>query len=324
MHCGQVVGQMKAMPQGQPNPQHMTGAMAAPVFPAPGVHSGKRTTWMAIATALVLVLAVFFGLRAAGVLKVGGSNPKLEALQANGRNDRLGILQSDATNPSVQTLQAQGSDPNLNTLKAQGSDPQTPLFTSQGSAGPAVMEKTAEKVAMPDDIRKWLEHLERIEKRKNELSMKQVADMMVLMQKMKVMGGDLGSLLNDEDTPPPTEQAQSSFNDLKPEWSKLIADFQSYPPPAECKPIADDYYRALSEVPGMMSDIADILTNAASDPSTALQKAYKLQNTSATVIDKYFGQTDTEVGDICRKYETSKWFSIKTDVGGGLMSKFGF
>jgi len=308
-----------AQPQGQP---YMAGAMAAPAFPAPS--SSRRTTWLAVGTALAMVLAIFFGLRAAGVLKMGAANPKLQTLQANGKDGNLDILKANSTDPNMQTLKAEGSDPNLNTLKANAADGQTPLFRAEGSNGPSVMQQTAERIKMPDDIRKWLEHLERIEKRKNDLAMQQVANMMVLMQKMKVLGGDLGALTDpDSEATSPTDTAQSEFKDLTPEWNKLISDFQAYPPPAECKPIADDYNHALNEIPGMMADITDLLKTAASDPQNALTKAYKLQNTSSNGIDKYLGRTDDGVGDICRKYETSKWFSIKTDVGGGLMSKFG-
>jgi hypothetical protein len=174
-------------------------------------------------------------------------------------------------------------------------------------------------------VRKWLEHLEQIEKRKNDLSMKQLAQMAVLMQQMKVLGGDMSLLNPDDDSPSntPSGTAKQSFDQLRPEWNQLITDFRSYPPPTECRPIADDYNRAISEIPGMNSDLASILEGASADPSTALEKAMKLQNTSSNVIDKYLGSTDSKVGDICRKYETRKWFDIKSDVGGGLLGKFG-
>jgi len=293
------------MPQGQP----YNGAAA---FPNPYAGSGKRTTWIAVGTALAIVIAAFVGLRAAGVLKVGATDPKLESLKAEGNDAAQDILK------------ANGQDPKQDILRAEGNDPKTPLLTAQGSTGPATLDRPATRIAMPDDIRKWLEHLERIEKRKNDLSLKQVANMMVLMKQMQVLGADPSALLDeDSDSTPPADKARGEFNDLKPEWNQLIRDFQSYPPPAECKPIADNYSRAINEIPGMMSDIADILQNAASNPQDALQKAYKLQNTSANVIDKYLGETDSGVGAICSKYDTSKWFSIKTDVGGGALMKFG-
>lgn len=250
-----------------------------------------------------MILALFFGLRASGLLQFGAKNPNLA------------------------TLKAEGSTPVQDLLRAEGSNPEIPLLKAEGSQGPTALNIPAQRTEMPDDIRKWLEHLERIEKRKNDLSMKQLSQMAVLMQQMKVLGGGMGVLNEEEggyggDTGP-SETAKVSFDAMRPEWNQLISDFRSYPPPAECRPIADDYYRAVSEIPGINSDLAGILENVASDPAAALEKAMKLQNTSATVIDKYLGASDGRVADICRKYETRKWFDIKSDVGGGLMGKFG-
>lgn len=280
----------------------------APAFSSSSAASSKKTTWIAIGTALAMVIALFVGLRAGGLLGFGASSPKIENLKAEGNM------------PVQDLLKAEGQTPQTDLLKAEGSAPPTPPSTGV----------TAQQVAMPDDVRKWLEHLERIEKRKNDLSMKQLSQMAVLMQQMKVLGGGMGLLNEDEggsggDTGP-SETAKTSFDALRPEWNQLIADFRSYPPPAECRPIADDYYRAVSEIPGMNSDLADILSSIAGNPenaASALERVMKIQNTSANVIDKNLGSTDSRVGDICRKYETRKWFDIKTDVGGGLMGKFG-
>jgi hypothetical protein len=274
---------------------HCGQSLAAAPKPAPSTfvippkNDSKKLTWIAVGTAFALLLALFFGLRGMGLLQFGAKNPELA------------------------------------TLRAEGQNPTVPLLRAEGSQGPATLQQPATKIEMPADVRKWLEHLEQIEKRKNDLSMKQLAQMAVLMQQMKVLGGDMSLLNPDDDSPSntPSGTAKQSFDQLRPEWNQLITDFRSYPPPTECRPIADDYNRAISEIPGMNSDLASILEGASADPSTALEKAMKLQNTSSNVIDKYLGSTDSKVGDICRKYETRKWFDIKSDVGGGLLGKFG-
>lgn len=313
MHCGQRFAPatpVMAPVQGQV--PMMQGA--APAFPNPNINS-KKTTWVAIITALAMILAIFFGLKASGILQFGAKNPRIEALKAEGN-----------LTPQ-ELLKAEGQDPNIPLLRAEGQDPTIPLLRAEGSQGPPALSHSAQRTEMPADIRRWLEHLEAIEKRKNDISMKQLAQMTVLMQQMKVLGGGMGLLNEDEggyggDTGP-SETAKTSFDAMRPEWNQLITDFKSYPPPAECKPIADDYSRAITEIPGMNSDLADILAGVANDPAAALEKVMKIQNTSSNVIDKYLGATDSKVGDVCRKYETRKWFDIKTDVGGGLMGKFG-
>jgi hypothetical protein len=276
MHCGQSLA-VAVAPTG-----------AAPAFPTP-TRDSKKVTLIAAGTALALLLAVFLGLRASGLLQFGAKNPKLE------------------------------------TLSAQGAQPGNPLLRAEGTSGPATLNQPATRVEMPPDVRAWLEHLERIENRKNELSLKQLSQMAVLMQQMKVLGGAMGLLNPDSEAEDssPSDTARASFDQLRPDWTQLIADFQSKAPPAECKPIADDYLRAISEIPGMNSDLAAVLEGASTDPAKALEAAMNLQNKSGGVIDRYLGETDGKVADICRKYETRKWFSIKSDVGGGLMGKFG-
>lgn len=267
---------------------------------------------------MALVLAIFFGLQASGILRFESNTPKIDNLKAEG-----GV-------PSQDLLRAEGGAPASEPLKAQGEAPAGIPLKAEGSAPAAPITQHAENVTMPDDIRKWLEHLERIEKRKNDLTIRQLSQMAVLLQQMKVLGGGMG-LLNEEEggyggDTGPSETAKNSFDTLRPEWNQLIADFRGYPPPAECRPIADDYYRAVSEIPGMNADLAGILESIAGSPENAagaLEKVMKLQNTSKNVIDKYLGETDDKVGSVCRKYETKKWFDIKSDVGGGLMGKFG-
>jgi hypothetical protein len=311
MHCGQGVAAQPAASQpvaaaSKPMAAAPMMGRPAPAFPTPNAPSSKKTTVIAIGTALAMVLALFFGLRATGLLRFGASTPKID------------------------NLKAEGNIPNQDLLRAEGQAPDNNLLKAEGSTSAAPVARHAEQIVMPDDIRKWLEHLEKIEKRKNDLSMKQLSQMAVLMQQMKVLGSGMG-ILNEEEggfggDTGPSETAKGSFDALRPEWNQLIADFRSYPPPAECRPIADDYFRAVSEIPGMNSDLAGILESIAGNPenaASALEKAMKIQNTSANVIDKNLKETDNKVGDICRKYETRKWFEIKTDVGGGLMGKFG-
>ena len=77
----------------------------------------------------------------------------------------------------------------------------------------------------------------------------------------------MGLLNGEDEDSAPSDTAKQSFDDLRPEWNQLIADFRSYPPPAECRPIADDYNRALSEIPGINADLAQILSGASQDPA---------------------------------------------------------
>ena len=113
--------------------------------------------------------------------------------------------------------------------------------------------------------------------------------------------------------------------DLKPEWGQLLDDYIAYPPPQECKPLGQEYYRALNEIPASMNDILEVLQSATSgDPSAAIDRLMQMQNSSFQNIDVRLRNSDDELSKICAKYETPKWFSIKGDSGGGTLSLPGF
>src|SRR5215475_10775885 len=148
MHCGQSMampGQVATAPRQMPQ--------AAPAFPNPVAANRSKTTWMAIATAFALVLAIFFGLRASGLLRFGSQSPKLDAMKA------------------------QGSNPGIDSLKAQGQVGDIPILSAQGSSAGAVLEKQAQQIAMPEDIHNWLAHLEKCELKKRALARKQDSEL---------------------------------------------------------------------------------------------------------------------------------------------------
>lgn len=248
----------------------------------------RQKKFLGVAVGVCAVVAIILGLGATGVLKLWGPEQ------------------------SSKTLAARGAPPN-NVLRAQ-------------AAPPAAVTKE-EVPVMPDDVRKWLEHLEKCEAQKVEISLKQQAEMTKFGQMVSALGSGIG-LMNpydqteDGDVKSPDKVTQGKFLDLKPDWEKLIDYFHSFPPPAECVPIASDFDRSLSEIPGMTDDIADVLNTVQSDPSAALVKINTLKSKSYNDIDRYFARCDERVADICKKYQTRKWFNIKSDVSGaGSMVK---
>ena len=251
----------------------------------------RRQTVSWIIGIIVCLVAAWIGLTAAGVLKLNRSTP-----------------------PS-------------GTLQARGDVPNTVLEKPAVTPGP-VLEKTAERPEMPADVEAWLKHLQETERRKVELTGDQTAEVTVFMQKNSVLGAGMG-LMDPYDQSEgsagdkePSSYTKGKILDLRPQWEDLITFFNSVPPPDECRPIADDYNRALNEIPGMMGDLGEMLNGVANDPQKALEQAKKMQNGSYSGIDRYFARTDQKLGDICSKYQKTKWFNIATDVAaGGMLSK---
>jgi len=253
----------------------------------------RRTIFLAVAVAICAVAATFFGLFASGALRMGAEAPPAKSLQAKGAAPDPGILQKLETPP------------------------------------PPSLQKTAEAPAqMPADVEAWLKHLEKCEQMKVEITGDQQAEMLVFLQRSMALGAGMGLQDPYDQSGPgggdqdPGTYTQGKILDLRPRWNELIQFYYSYPPPEECQPLADDFGRAINEIPGMMGDLGDVLNSIATSPEEALKQAQKLRNTSHEGIDRYFARADQKLGEICSKYNRNKWFNIKSDVGSnGIFSK---
>jgi len=198
---------------------------------------------------------------------------------------------------------------------------------------PTLMADSKAPITMPPNIHDWLEHLRRIEERKNKLTAEQVASLKMFMTKYEALGPAAGLLSqsgDDEDMTNPTAPFTEKTTDLVAPWKQLIKDYQAVPPPPECQRLADEYYAGLNEVPAQMSDVQSIINsiNPGNDSAAntgendankdALSKAYASQGKSED-IDAHFNSSDSLLGDVCNQYNTNKWFSISHDIGGGAL-----
>ncbi|MFZ4506926.1 MAG: hypothetical protein ACOYON_04425 [Fimbriimonas sp.] len=268
------------------------GAPAGGLTTAFDEQQRKQKTIYAIIGTVAMLAIVLLALNAAGILRLGASQPEDPALKR--------VAKAPA-----------------------------PALVKQSETPPPALEKVAERAVMPPEVRAWLEHLEKTEKQKIEISIQQIADMAAFMPMLQTLGSGIGQLdpydqSTGEEGKSPDAVTHGKFRDLKPQWEQLIVFFQSVPPPDDdCRLIAEDYSRALSEIPGMTSDIGDVLNDVQSDPGGALAKVSKMKQQSYGGIDRYFEQSDVRLGEICRKYNERKWFNIRTDVGGGMFGSLG-
>lgn len=210
--------------------------------------------------------------------------------------------------------------------------PQTALKT-QATAPPPVLEKAAQvPEGMPPEVRDWLEHLRRIEIRKNELHAQMLGQMMVFKEMIPLAilqpFLDEANGMESGEIKDPRTLTGETIKDLSPDWSQLRQDFVDYPPPPECQSLADDYDRGLSEVGAAVHDIYRIMSKvqegSAESASQAVSDLVAMQGGSAGQIDQYFRQADEKLGGICNQYNVNKWFAISPDMPGGMLSKPGF
>lgn len=323
MHCG---ADLRALTQGQPpqgqpvrsqpgnnptggyqppNPQptHRTGASMPPgAGPARQVSAvdaafaqaqTKKRNIAIAAGAGALVLALLIG-----------------AIATN-------FLNRTATQPAETVLQRQAKPPE-------------PMLDKTATPPPPVLEKeaVAPKV-MPDDVRRWLEHLEETEKRRERLVMEQFGSLTSLVPEMQ-MGIDVNTLKaladgneSESEMKLGPDNLGTETNAMKAKWDELKAFYRTPLPPQECLAVANTYWGALDEASAIMDDLFTTLSGWKTDPQGTVKALQKTLNTSTT-IDRAGQQTDDLVKQICEKYETKKWFEIKSDIKmPGLFGKMG-
>lgn len=254
----------------------------------------KKKAWIFALIGALAVLALFGGLFASGALRFGARQEPTAVLQTTGKAA-------------------------------------PPALAVTGKAPPPQLQAQGKKIYMPDDVRAWLEHLERIEKRRMDMSHEQVAkamEMLVALQAggtMEMLNGLLEEAAGGEEvkTPGPVKETMGAAQSIRDKWQRLTADFNSVQPPAECVPVRNEYDVTLRETGAMIGDIIGAVEGATDNRESALASLMKMRGKSSG-IDKSAIKTDDLVQGICDKYETRKWFKVTADVGGGLLSRGGF
>jgi len=268
--------------------------------PPRSVPAGQNRLWIWLLVGLASLAALGFG--TAGLLKVLGKAP----------------------NADLAKVQGQGADGNL--IKTEGA-------TQSGLE--KIQQTTPEKKVMPDDVRAWLEHLEETEKRLVRMTTGQISQAAVLAFQLQTLGGTAESLLqqmaegvDESEVKSPAAPAEDKTGEIAAQWRDLRGFFESVPPPAECRPIYDDYARSLDDAQYYMETILQALTDmstGAAKPEELIAKLQGIKNDNRNHLDAYRKKTDDGVGAICDKYDTQKWFSITPDVGGegGMLKSLG-
>ncbi len=223
-----------------------------------------------------------------------------------------------AAKPDLLRFEAKPPSPDLLRLEPKPQE----LTRREGSPAP-------ENTEMPADIKAWLEHLEKTERERRRLSMRQIGSFTATMaglqmgDAMKMLEEIAGSDPNSNEDPQETSAVavHKEFEQARTDWRNLRDQFNAMPPPAECEPIRQAYEVALSETSGMMGDLMGSVEKAlASDDPQAKKDVvadlYEMKGASE-VIDQAGKKTDGLIQEICDKYKTKKWFGIAEDFGGG-------
>jgi hypothetical protein len=227
-------------------------------------------------------LALFGVLFATGVIQLGGRS-RDAALTVPGGTPGPGLRKDAGT-----------AAPNL-ALNAE-------------APGPGLQE---EGIGMPDDVRKWLEHLKRIDRMREAYNSSYA---MTLIGKV----GSLrpGTFLDEEAASIDEAQRKAAASGLTGDvdnfFAKLTQDFQSLPPPAECAAIAGEYAGVLLETRGMLGQIDQAIRNL------DIHSLESLQGTTYARLDAKADGTNTLIDAICEKYQEPNKYEVFVDRGNSL------
>gem|GEM_PF-5874181 len=322
--------------------------MAVLQQPAPRPRSKPRPLRTAVTLALCALavcgvgLAAVFAVRT--VAKVGPlasrtSSSALSGLTAQAEDGGSDALASGSNQQLVQALSSGNTQQALAAMQATGSTGTPTLETSQPASTPTMQSSPSSTPStletgkgMPDNVRNWLEHLHKTEEARITLATAQ------LQEAIKTLGGlqagDITHAMDDgSDDTQATEKAKENqraqkvggdMASMEQAWKTLLSAFDSVPAPAECVGIKANYDQVVGQTGIMILDIVSKINSASNDPQGALAALTAMQGTSKAKIDVPARAADAGVGDVCKRYDTVKWFDIESDVGSGTMSQLGF
>lgn len=265
------------------------------------VQAKQNKLYLTIGGAL-LVVALLLGLLGAGVLGLGS---------------KLGGSVTKSTHTSGPVTPAGGDLP--------------PAITASGLENIPVTVNEEEVKQMPPHILDWLKHLERCEKRKVDLTRKELASAGALVQ-----FGSIGNIKPGDFNDPegaldkmPGQSELKATEEFSPGWDELIEFFDSKPAPNECIAARNAYDQHLSEIKWHVDQIRTVFSSLGGDMENVskmqekIEELMKMSETHKGAVDVAGNDTDRQVQLICDKYGVRKWFKIEGNVGGGLEGVFG-
>lgn len=260
------------------------------------VQAKQTKLYLTIGVAL-MVVALWLGLLGAGVLGLGSS---------------LGGNVTKSGHSSAPVTPA-GSEP-------------PPGITASGIENIPVTVNEQEVKQMPAHILDWLKHLERCERRKVDIAGAEMSSIGVLSA-FGSIGGIRPGDFNDPEAAidkMPGKEEHEKTESFAAQWDELIGFFDSKPAPNECLPIRNSYDQHIGEVKAYLGQIRDIFASLGTDSENIelmqqkLEQCRRMLQDNKSAIDVAGKDADKEVQAICDKYGVRKWFSINSDVGGGL------
>lgn len=176
---------------------------------------------------------------------------------------------------------------------------------------PSMLETQVPQVQPPPQhILNWLEHLKRIEQRRQAMernfnpALNMLKDALALKFEME-----------EEGQQQRMQNLEKGYQSYRQDWAGLLRDYQSVPPPPECKVLADTYFVALSNYVNFMLQIEQAMEKQ------DLNALMNMRGTAQAQVDQKLSDSDVELARVCQQYGIRKDFKIGSSVPETL---FGF
>ncbi len=286
-------------------------------------------------------LAAVFAVKNVGKLSnlAGKAGSSSLAGLGTAEEDGAASLSSKAGDPVIAALNSGNTQQALSALQASGPPaPSTMAATAQAGQAPAMQSEPASTAptmqiakGMPDNVRNWLEHLHKTEEARVALAAEQLKESVKTLANLKA--DDLNHAMDDgSDDSQAADKARENqragrvsgdMATMQQAWKTLLSAFDAVPAPAECVGIKANYDQVVGQTGTMILEIVAKIKSASTDPQGALSALTAMQGTSKAKIDVPAHAADSGVADVCKRYDTTKWFDIQSDVGSGVMGQIG-
>ncbi|MGI8923557.1 MAG: hypothetical protein ACR2HJ_05865 [Fimbriimonadales bacterium] len=176
-------------------------------------------------------------------------------------------------------------------------------------AAPPTVAAVSER--MPEDVRKWLEHMKRVDEKRERFNSDFAQTLLKSIAKLRP-GAFIEESEANADQARRSGEAGQVVASVDTFFSDLTREFQSLAPPAECRPIAEKYSSVLLETRNILTEV---ISGINSGDTASLEK---LQGTSYKRIDAGAAETNDRIGALCSKYREPNRYSVFVDKGNGL------
>jgi len=271
----------------------------SPAAAVPASASSSKVKWAAIVLGVLILagLAYVAGKQAGLFTQAQVRTPEGPSVLQAGTPQTEGpsVLQADAPKPAGPSiLQADAPKPGPSVLQADAPkiEPGTPV-------SPRVID--------------WLEHLKRIEMRRRAMRNDFTPALEMLKNALS-----LKAEIEEDQQIEKQQNISEGYKKYAQNWYQLVQDYQSVPPPTECKKLADTYDAALLNYVQFMLQIQESMHKQ--DISALMNMRGSAQGN----VDQQLIQSDVELSIVCRQYEVRKDFSIEADSDMKSMLGFGF